>query len=362
MLATGGCAFFERILGGTGLTGDGLLMAAEAGASLSGMEFTGKYTLAPHDTSLNKGLPFRWATFYDASGAPLCDAAGEPVANGIGPAEKDVARSLSRGRSMPGSTWPSRRCRRGCARVSRTASCPTTVSASIRSATSSASRSAPRARCAAPAASASPARNARPRCRASTPPATRPPARTWRARPRAAARSTRPGRCRAAGGPAGAPPASHAGAARPAAFRAVSRRLGTAGLRPTERPRAIDPREVVAAVRDEVIPLGKNYFRDGAQLAASRERIETDLARGAGASRRRGPRAASRPRGRPRSPPPPAGRSPPRSPAPRAAACTGALDLPGRDDALGLSLLVGGLDEVTIRPAGAAADREERAS
>ena len=43
-------------------------MAAEAGASLSGMEFTGKYTLAPHGTSLNKGLPFRWATFYDADG------------------------------------------------------------------------------------------------------------------------------------------------------------------------------------------------------------------------------------------------------------------------------------------------------
>ncbi|TGV75313.1 FAD-binding protein, partial [Mesorhizobium sp. M2D.F.Ca.ET.145.01.1.1] len=59
VLATGGCAFRERILGGTGLTGDGYLMAAEAGASLSGMEFTGKYTLAPYGSSLNKGLPFR---------------------------------------------------------------------------------------------------------------------------------------------------------------------------------------------------------------------------------------------------------------------------------------------------------------
>lgn len=97
VLATGGCAFFERILGGTGLTGDGYLLAAEAGAALSGMEFTGKYTLAPHGSSLNKGLPFRWATFYAADGTVLRDQKGEPVTNGIGGGERRVAEALLAG-------------------------------------------------------------------------------------------------------------------------------------------------------------------------------------------------------------------------------------------------------------------------
>ncbi|KSV72046.1 oxidoreductase [Sinorhizobium sp. GW3] len=97
VLATGGCAFFERILGGTGLTGDGYLFAAEAGASLSGMEFTGKYTLGPHGSSLNKGLPFRWATFYRENGEVLRDARGEPVTNGIGGGERQVAEALLSG-------------------------------------------------------------------------------------------------------------------------------------------------------------------------------------------------------------------------------------------------------------------------
>lgn len=97
VLATGGCAFFERILGATGLTGDGYLMAAEAGAALSGMEFTGKYTLAPLGTSLNKGLPFRWASFTRADGSPVTDRSGEPLVNGIGERDADLARALIEG-------------------------------------------------------------------------------------------------------------------------------------------------------------------------------------------------------------------------------------------------------------------------
>lgn len=97
VLATGGCAFFERILGGTGLTGDGYLFAVEAGAALSGMEFTGKYTLAPHGSSLNKGLPFRWATFYREDGSVLRGPSGEPLTNGIGGSERQVAEALLSG-------------------------------------------------------------------------------------------------------------------------------------------------------------------------------------------------------------------------------------------------------------------------
>lgn len=98
VLATGGCAFFERTSGSAGLTGDGLLMAAEAGAALSGMEFTGKYTLAPYGSSVNKGLPFRWASFYHADGRPLLDSKGEHMTNGIGGgSEGELARALIAG-------------------------------------------------------------------------------------------------------------------------------------------------------------------------------------------------------------------------------------------------------------------------
>jgi succinate dehydrogenase/fumarate reductase flavoprotein subunit len=74
VLATGGCAFAERFLGATGLTGDGTLMAMEAGARLSGMEMSSQYGAVLAGTSLNKGMPFRWATFYDCNGRRLGDA------------------------------------------------------------------------------------------------------------------------------------------------------------------------------------------------------------------------------------------------------------------------------------------------
>ena len=71
VLATGGCAFGERMLGAATLTGDGYLMAAEAGAVLSGMEFSSQYATAPKPSALNKGLPFAWASFYREDGARL---------------------------------------------------------------------------------------------------------------------------------------------------------------------------------------------------------------------------------------------------------------------------------------------------
>ena len=76
VLATGGCAFGERILGATGLTGDGYLMAVEAGAKLSGMEFSAQYACAPKQSSLNKGMPFVWASFFREDGTRL-DSVGK---------------------------------------------------------------------------------------------------------------------------------------------------------------------------------------------------------------------------------------------------------------------------------------------
>lgn len=55
ILATGGTAFFSGAAGTNGNAGDGYLMAAEAGASLIGMEFNSSYALAPANSTLTKG-------------------------------------------------------------------------------------------------------------------------------------------------------------------------------------------------------------------------------------------------------------------------------------------------------------------
>ncbi|QKJ86900.1 FAD-binding protein [Paramixta manurensis] len=71
ILATGGCAFGERFLGAAGLTGDGYLLGAQAGAVLSGMEYSAQYGITPRHTSMNKGIIYQWATFYDREEKPL---------------------------------------------------------------------------------------------------------------------------------------------------------------------------------------------------------------------------------------------------------------------------------------------------
>ncbi|WP_405161101.1 FAD-binding protein [Nocardia sp. NBC_01499] len=79
VVATGGCAFLSGGAGTDVDTGDGLLFAAEAGAQLSGMEFSSAYgltpvvngpcpTVRPHSTP---GLGLHFATLYDESGMVL---------------------------------------------------------------------------------------------------------------------------------------------------------------------------------------------------------------------------------------------------------------------------------------------------
>ena len=89
VIASGGCAFLSGALGTNGLTGDGLLMAAEAGASFSGMEFSGQYGISPAFASVTKGIMYFWATFTDEDGNEL---PGEGDRQGI------VARQLLKGR------------------------------------------------------------------------------------------------------------------------------------------------------------------------------------------------------------------------------------------------------------------------
>ena len=79
VLATGGCAFGSGAVGTEAATGDGLLMAAEAGARLSGMEFAGAYGIAvahsaagPVDRCAPALHPvLRAAPLFDESGAAL---------------------------------------------------------------------------------------------------------------------------------------------------------------------------------------------------------------------------------------------------------------------------------------------------
>lgn len=71
VIATGGCAFLSGALGTNNLTGDGYLIGAEAGALLSGMEFSAQYGISPAYSSVTKGVVYFWGTFSDEHGNVL---------------------------------------------------------------------------------------------------------------------------------------------------------------------------------------------------------------------------------------------------------------------------------------------------
>lgn len=70
IIATGGCAFRSGLIGSRLNTGDGHLMGAEAGAELSGMEFSISYSLSPAWAS-TRTLPYTAARFFDGDGREL---------------------------------------------------------------------------------------------------------------------------------------------------------------------------------------------------------------------------------------------------------------------------------------------------
>ena len=77
VIATGGCAFLSRTLGSNVLTGDGYLMAAEAGAELTSMEFSNSYAISPAFGSVTKTLFYGWATFTYEDGGIVPGAASK---------------------------------------------------------------------------------------------------------------------------------------------------------------------------------------------------------------------------------------------------------------------------------------------
>jgi succinate dehydrogenase/fumarate reductase flavoprotein subunit len=77
ILASGGCAFLSKSLGCNVLTGDGLLMAAESGAELSGMEFSRSYGTSAEYSTVTRNRLLSMATITAADGRVLY--AGEGV-------------------------------------------------------------------------------------------------------------------------------------------------------------------------------------------------------------------------------------------------------------------------------------------
>lgn len=71
IIATGGCTFLSKGLGCNVLTGEGLLMAAETGADLSGMEFSRQYAPSFADGSVTRGRMLAWSSLYDKNGVRL---------------------------------------------------------------------------------------------------------------------------------------------------------------------------------------------------------------------------------------------------------------------------------------------------
>ncbi|WP_349268933.1 pyridine nucleotide-disulfide oxidoreductase [Mycolicibacterium parafortuitum] len=93
VLATGGTAFLSGSFGTNVDTGDGLLMAAEVGAHLSGMEFSTAYALAPEWGTHTKGRMLQWASFYDEQGRPF------PTERGLA-GRQDAQRALAQGKRV----------------------------------------------------------------------------------------------------------------------------------------------------------------------------------------------------------------------------------------------------------------------
>jgi succinate dehydrogenase/fumarate reductase flavoprotein subunit len=109
VIATGGCTFLSGGLGCNVLTGEGSLMAAEAGAFFSGMEFSSSYAIAPAFASVTKTAYYQHATFTHEDGtivegagwhsrSPIAKALDEgPVYARLDKATPDIHERLRRG-------------------------------------------------------------------------------------------------------------------------------------------------------------------------------------------------------------------------------------------------------------------------
>jgi succinate dehydrogenase/fumarate reductase flavoprotein subunit len=84
ILATGGCTWRSGSLGSNVDTGDGLLMGAEVGAHLSGMEFSNYYGIVPENSTMDKNGFYPFSTFTDEDGDVVAVGWSGPL-GAIGP-------------------------------------------------------------------------------------------------------------------------------------------------------------------------------------------------------------------------------------------------------------------------------------
>lgn len=80
VLATGGTGFRSGIQGGHTNTGDGYLLAAEAGAHFSGMEFSSQWAIVPKGSACSKTAVYNSATMTDANGEVVGRGKGSTIA------------------------------------------------------------------------------------------------------------------------------------------------------------------------------------------------------------------------------------------------------------------------------------------
>ncbi|MEC1523608.1 FAD-binding protein [Neobacillus niacini] len=93
VIASGGCAFLSKALGCNVLTGDGYLLAAEAGADFSGMEFSNAYAITPKFSSITKTAFYNWASFTYEDGS-IIEGAGSQRGRSV------IAKKLQEGQKV----------------------------------------------------------------------------------------------------------------------------------------------------------------------------------------------------------------------------------------------------------------------
>ena len=256
-------------------------MAAEAGAALSGMEFSSQYATAPKPSALNKGLPFAWASFYREDGTRLETEGRDRYLWS--------PRRCSKGRSMRNTTRRGRICRNGCARASRIVFCRSTAALSI----PFAERWPVTLRCEGTVRGVGGIKLVGDDCATGVP--------GLYAAGDAASRERLTGAISGGGGPnsSWAIASGQLGrasrrficarrAARHSDRRAVP--LGRAGLRPSAelRDRYLPGQEFVQVVREEMLPLDRNFFRSAPVMAGVAGTVGCELVGAELASARRG--------------------------------------------------------------------------
>ncbi|MET0283999.1 MAG: FAD-binding protein [Polyangiales bacterium] len=262
VLATGGCAFLSGLMGSNTNTGDGYLMAVEAGAELSGMEFSNHYSVSPRWNS-TRVLIYAWARYYDVHGNELDVMPSKPhvMARAMreGPVYADLGDAPARLRELLPQIQPATPIpfvRKGVDPFRDRFEVKLFAEGTIRGTGG--------------------LRIVDDQCQTSVP--------GLFAAGDAATRELIAGATSGGGSPNSAWALtsglfSGSGAARVARERgrraaAPFVALGGAGLAPTSAVREVDRGALVRAAQDEILPLDKNLFRSGDALAASLDKLD----------------------------------------------------------------------------------------